>query len=347
MCVLGGCGDESLTVPSGSSPSAVVGAAVTEPQSNQEDYLLQEYDVKEVGSVPIEELEMYDVSGPSYSGISEIISDEEAQESTESTQSQVTVYVAPMYNAEPIKTYECTSAKAQELVEGLLNEKGIHGDITSLLRKMYQQKYGSIPSTAWTPGLNDVANRATQAGWIAQAGITGVDGQYRTHLTIANAVKAQLTAEGYNVVMATTGVGEATSNAEKAREAKDYGAVCAIMIGTRKQGSESECYCKIPTSETAGASIKQESFEFATVLVNKLTNHSATTSIFVNTGRGTNGVLEQGDHAVLGWASVPTVWVQCGNYVNEHDRGVLASSDVTTAFAQAITDAIVEKYPVR
>lgn len=57
--------------------------AVSEPQSNTRDYLLQDYNVKEPKDVTINSLSKFDVSGPDYTGISESVSNLEAAEDTE------------------------------------------------------------------------------------------------------------------------------------------------------------------------------------------------------------------------------------------------------------------------
>ena len=58
-------------------------AGITEPQGNQRDYLLENYDVKKAKDLKKSKLKKYDLSGPDYAGITEIVSNLDVTDGTE------------------------------------------------------------------------------------------------------------------------------------------------------------------------------------------------------------------------------------------------------------------------
>lgn len=71
LLVLTGCTEEEMEDLAKAETDSI-GTDAVQPQGNQRDYLIQDYNVKKVEDVKIPSLKKYDVSGPDYSGISEI-----------------------------------------------------------------------------------------------------------------------------------------------------------------------------------------------------------------------------------------------------------------------------------
>lgn len=326
------------------NPGALAGAFIEEPQGNYEDYFLQDYDVKPVEQLPMEELEPYDFTGPKISGIGEMIADSET-DSSEVISNNVTIYLAPMYNSEAIKTFECISPISQALVLSELDSHGISdGKLETHLSKMYKVYNKNSASTDKDKIYLEVAKKSVKNGWVMQAGITGVAGQLDAHVRLVTALKTALEAKGYNVLIAGNGTTDATSNKERAIAARDNAASCFICVGTRKSDTNGGFYCMVPSPDIVGDSVASDSYILAEEIIAKLDMADNSTNIPKNSSHDTP--LVYAEHTILNWTEVPTVWIQFGCINNSSDKRNLQVGETTYSFANAVADAIITKYPI-
>lgn len=320
------------------NPGALAGALIDEPQENYEDYLLQDYDIKSVEQLPMEELEPYDFSGPKVSGIGEMIVDEET-DSSEVTQNVVTIYLAPMYNESAIKTYECVSKAAQSSVERELSDNGVVNEkLKTSLSKMYKAYHAKNGDKTY----KKIAKKCIDEGWVMQAGIKGETGQLDAHTRLVKALRASLEAKGYNVVVAGSGKTDATSNKERAIAAKDNAASCFICVGTRKSDSKGGWYCLVPTANVTSESVSSNSRNLALSIATEFEKNVTK----IPTSQTVAKVTDYDKHTVLNWAEIPTVWIQFGSIKNEDDKRELLVGETIQSFALSVTNAIVKMYPI-
>lgn len=125
-------------------------AGIIEPQSNQRDYLIQDYNVKKPKDVSISSLSKYDMSGPDYAGISEIVSNLEAADSTESVTESSDGVCLSTYHEKKNDTkkggYECVKPEYSSTI------------ISSFSKTDFYKKGGYTSETDCNEFLIDVFN---------------------------------------------------------------------------------------------------------------------------------------------------------------------------------------------
>lgn len=81
-----------------------VESGTVEPQGNQRDYLLQDYDTKKPKDLKKDKLKKFDVSGPDYAGITEIVNNMDLESDTELKEDNTTSFC--------LSAYHCTTTNA-------------------------------------------------------------------------------------------------------------------------------------------------------------------------------------------------------------------------------------------
>lgn len=178
-------------------------AGVTEPQGNQRDYLLENYDVKKAKDLKKAKLKKYDLSGPDYAGITEIVNDLDVTDGTEMSDTSTIEYCFSAYHCTGSSTtgrmcvspsYAKNVLKAFEDTDFFKNgDYNLDSDANEFLNKLNAYVVsGSQVSLTARQELVGVLNRLTMSDLIRPANEVITKPNYKLETETISIVEATL-----------------------------------------------------------------------------------------------------------------------------------------------------------
>lgn len=178
-------------------------AGITEPQGNQRDYLLENYDVKKAKDLKKSKLKKYDLSGPDYAGITEIVSNLDVTDGTEIDADSTDIYC--------FSAYHCTGSTAtgrmcvapsdaKNILESFQNTKffkdgnySLDSDANEFLNKLNAYIVsGSQQTLTERQELVSILNRLTVSDLVRPANETATRSDYKLETGTISVVESVL-----------------------------------------------------------------------------------------------------------------------------------------------------------
>lgn len=336
-----------------------------EPQGNSQDYLLQDYNVVDVEEATLEELPAYDLSGPEYAGITEIVSDNEYKDSEAVTEKKPTIYLST-YHTDGDDSYgfskQTLILKSPTYANSVYSavkdtqygkaKKVTPDGIGAFLRSVYKLYQNNGPSMG--SELNDSDFPEIQK----ILGATEYSGLWRNGLlshgyachscveyeqNVVSITQKLLEDSGYPVVITPSSGTNALDFELRMLESEGNGAVIHVVVCvqvTRYDLTDGRLVLyNDRDSEDKVASL------FAAKLAEKLKSHPIPVH-----GDGCYGTKElSGDSELcpaLNWGTTPKVALVMGRSGIFWEDNAVSKSENHKAFADGIAAAVLEMFPI-
>lgn len=330
------------------------------PQGNKEDFLIQDYNVKDVEQDDITPLDPFDMSGPTYAGISEMYSDADGLHSA-STNGKPTVVISTYHTKmasdgkNSVQDWVCRSPGTRPNVWNTLSGLEItplcggtsEENSNDVLRYVYKQYYGTTNKDTSLQGKLEAA--ATAIGKTKDQGLRAsgdvVDGHsfskngYSFETSLASRLTDVLSENGYNVVTSKSGSGNGLDFVEKAENASNVGAVMHVVLWSRIASGSQGTGWEFVYNDTASTADKAKSF--ANAASDKLSGGSVS-AMFVPADGGsvqsTSDFAHRADYyTILNWGDTPTVIFMIGDPSDSDVAAKLGDSSVLAEYADAVS----------
>ncbi len=343
------------------NPEGNTAANITEPQGNSQDFLIQDYNVKDVEQDTIDKLDEFDTSGPAYSGVSEIIADADAATSG-STLGNSIVVVSTMHTQSP-------TGGTSKLQNWICKSPGVRGDVwakigalsmntqvynysseeeaNDLLRIAYTKCNGTRKSS--DPVTDDMVQEFKNVvGSNASSGLRGakkvVSGySYKASaFSIENAIASRLTNvlenDGYDTVYTKNSSSSGLDFVDRSMAGQENYAKCHIVIWSRAASNDEGSGWMIFYNDATDYSTASKAL--SGYLTTALENCSVSKGI--DSGYiGTSEHFGDSDHyAILNWSKVPTIILVVGDYSDADTKKALDTTSVQEEFVEAIVTAV-------
>lgn len=359
--VLSGCDASTSEFTSWlNNPEGNTASVFTEPQGNSQDFLIQDYNVKEVEEDTITPLEPFDTSGPDYAGISEIIADADAS-SSGTTTDESTVVVSTMHTQSPVggkaklQNWICKSPGVQGEVWEKLKDTGINcvyaydkeTEVNDLLRVGYAKCNGSRKDS--DPVTDDMVQSFKNiVGATASSGLRGAKKvttgySYKTSAfsvenSIADRLTNVLTSEGYSAVYTKNSATAGLDFVDKSMAGQENYAKCHVVIWSRAASDgEGPGWMVFYNDATEHSSASMALANYLTEELAECKVSKAIDSGFAGTGEH----FGDSDHyVILNWSTVPTIILVVGDYTDDETYDSLGTSSVQEEFVDALVNAI-------
>ena len=243
-CFLSGCGFEG-TLSELQEEITWLNSSTIEPQSNIQDFMTGDYNVKDVDDAKISKLDKFDVSGPTYNGLS---ADDEIIESTEDLDfsTELTVCISAYHKNTKNSTaskvnywYVCASPNDFDTVRELLaatdfyKDGGYNADtdINVILEDAYKFVSGtSSASVTQRAALATVLSKAYSSGYLKKAYAYSNSQVYTLEKNSAAILKNALANADVNAVATDTGEVNGLTGIEMCETASNAGASYHIIF---------------------------------------------------------------------------------------------------------------------
>lgn len=319
-----------------------VGTDSIQPQGNQRDYLLQDYNVKKVQDVRKSTLKKYDVSGPDYSGVSEIITNgsgsaDDTEDNKDSAGICVTAYhtngkLAGQNNWFVCKNVSNSSKVLQALSSTEFYKDGDYSessDVNEVLKDAYA--YSISGGTNASELISKLASLKS-AGILTNARISASSSDYKVESTTNGIVMSAVQEASFTAVATDSTQKSGLSGVEAAEYATASGASAHVVVAYKC--SQRSGYKNVDGWTVYYLESVPNSASLADAIVKELRGQTALTEATSTSSSGTrfNGKREVSGYwgnsdkfTILSYATVPTVVVAI-NLSDSSDKKVAVTA---------------------
>lgn len=326
--------------------------------------------MKSVTSSELEELPEYDLTGPEYVGITEMVSDSDYA-NADTTDDTITVCISPYHTQggnSDLQTYVVKSPNSNDTVWNALKDLNFTTKcgydsierLDDLLDYYYEIQTTGISSgsTLTQQDLDAIKlkiGRSTSSGLRGSGDVTSGHSHqttaYPLETDIITTIQSVLTSANsglihnlasvkYNVIVTDSSKNTGLSMKAKSTEAASEGATVHVVIWSRKNSSDQGTGWYVIYND--GNDVATQSKELAKELFSAMSG--CTISAVYDSEVATSSLGTSEYYTVLNWATIPTVILVVGSYADEDTKGLLSNSTIQKQIAKAINTAMFKIY---